>query len=157
MFRYALLVLLLWTTAACAQDAGCIAPAAPPYQGPLFDAMAQTDQWLDIDASVATAKQNGVTGIALFARVHKKQDGRSLVDGAGEKYPGFILVGAPKLFDMRGDLDSSYVFGVLKGVGAHRYAFVGEILYTHGDKSGGEAPPTESAISTPPGLAPQSS
>ncbi|MEF3063476.1 amidohydrolase family protein [Pandoraea apista] len=138
MPRRALLTLLLWTSAVCAQTPACVGSAAPPYQGPLFDAMAQTDQWLDIDSAVATAKRNGVTGIALFARVHKKQDGRSLVNHAAEKNPGFILVGAPKLFDMRGDLDNSYVSDVLKGVDAHRYTFVGEILYTHGDKSGGE-------------------
>lgn len=108
----------------------------------MFDAMAQTDQWLDGDAAVRTARANGVTGIALFARVHKKQDGRRLVQAMAEKNPDFIVVGSPKLFDMRRDLDSSFVSDVVSGVSKHRYAFVGEILYSHGDKSGGEVTAT---------------
>jgi hypothetical protein len=104
--------------------------------------MAQTDQSLDGDEAVETAKANGVTGIALFARMLLKsqhpQDGRHLVHRLSERNPGFILVGAPKLMDMRGDLDSWYLSDVASGVADHRYAFIGEILYSHGDKSGGE-------------------
>jgi len=138
MHRLLVLVLSLWVFSVSAAETGCSTPASPDYTGPMFDAMAQTDQWLDTDAAVKTAQENGVTGIALFARVNRKQDGRRLVKGLAEKNPGFIVVGAPKLFDMRGDLDSSFVSDVLAGVSENRYSFVGEILYTHGDKIGGE-------------------
>lgn len=116
----------------------CTAPAAPPYTGPLFDAMAQTDQKLDGAEAIAAARSVGVTRMALFARVFQRQDGRNRVDGMAAAHPDFVVVGSPKRFDMRGDLDPAYVDDVLAGVAARRYAFVGEILYTHGDKAGGE-------------------
>jgi hypothetical protein len=116
----------------------CTPPAVKPYAGPLFDAMAQTDQKLDGEAAIATAKSVSVTRMALFPRVHKHQDGRALVNSLALAHADFVVVGAPKLFDMRNDLDDSYVDGVLAGVAARRYAFVGEILYTHGDKANGE-------------------
>jgi hypothetical protein len=116
----------------------CTPPNVSPYPGPLFDAMAQTGQFLDGDAAITVAKSVGVTRMALFARVHKREDGRSLVNRMAATHPEFIILGSPKLFDMRGDLSSFYVHDVLDGVAAKRYAFVGEILYTHGDKAGGE-------------------
>jgi hypothetical protein len=128
----------MWSLAGAAAEATCPAPATHAYAGPMFDAMAQTDQWLAGENAVKTAQSNGIRGIALFARVHKKQDGRRLVQVLAAKNPGFVIVGAPKLFDMRGDLDSDYVSDVALGVADNRYAFVGEILYTHGDKGGGE-------------------
>lgn len=119
----------------------CAPLASQAYGGPLYDAMAQTDQTLDGSDAIKTAKDNGVLGIALFARVHNSkhmQDGRRLVHKLAEKNPGFILEGAPKLMDMRDDLDSSYIADALSGAANHTYAFLGEILYTHGDKSGGQ-------------------
>ena len=141
MLALAFVVPTFWaTTLAMAQD--CMPPSISPYSGPLFDAMAQTGQYLDGEAAITTAKSVGVTRMALFARVHKREDGRSLVNDMVAKHPEFITLGAPKFFDMRGDLDSLYVHDVLNGVAAKRYAFVGEILYTHGDKTGGETTTT---------------
>lgn len=133
-----MLVLAACTPALPASAEHCIPPNTKPYDGPIFDAMAQTGQWLDGEAALAAARSAGVARMALFARVHKKEDGRSLVDGMASAHSDFVVVGAPKLFDMRGDLDGLYVRDVLAGVTAKHYAFVGEILYTHGDKAGGE-------------------
>jgi hypothetical protein len=115
-------------------------PASPEprYAGPLFDAMAQTDQTLDGEAAVAAARAAGVTRMALFARVHRRQDGRSLVARLAAAHPDFIVCGSPKYFEMRRDLDKSVVSAALEGAKAGRYRFIGEILYTHGDKAGGE-------------------
>ena len=121
-----------------AAEQACTAPETASYSGPIFDAMAQTDQGLDEEATIAAARSVGVACMALFARVYKHQDGRGLVNRMAAAHPDFVVVGAPKLFDMRGDLGSSYVEEVLSGVAAHRYAFIGEILYTHGDKTSGE-------------------
>ena len=120
----------------------CSPPTSQPYRGPLFDAMAQTDQRLDGEAAIAAARSAGVNGMALFARVHKHADGQALVDALAAAHPDFIVRGAPKLFDMRGDLDGGFVKDVVAGSAAGRYAFVGEILYTHGDKADGEATTT---------------
>jgi hypothetical protein len=116
----------------------CAPLAGGPYQGPLFDAMAQTDQSLDGDAAVARAKSAGVSGMALFARVHRRQDGRPLVERLASRYPDFITLGAPKEFNLPIDLPSDYIDEVVSGVSRRHFAFVGEILYTHGDKEGGE-------------------
>jgi hypothetical protein len=80
--------------------------------------------------------------MALFARVHHRQDGRALVSGLATVHPDFIVLGAPKFFDIRGDLDGSYVRDVLAGTTSGQYKFVGELLYAHGDKQGGEATAT---------------
>jgi Amidohydrolase len=129
----------------------CAAPAAPAYQGPLFDAMAQTDQTLDGEEAIANARAVGVTRMALFARVYRKQDGRSLVEELALKHPDFITFGAPKLFDMRGDLTATYVDDVLTGVDREHFAFIGEILYTHGDKTRGEVTATGERYIDPTG------
>lgn len=131
--------MLAWSSPGHAQD--CTPPAVVEYSGPLFDAMAQTDQHLDAEGAVATAKSVGVTRMALFARVYRRQDGRRLVNDLAAAHPDFIVVGSPKRFDMRGDLSSSYVDDVLDGARAGRFRFVGEILYAHGDKANGEITP----------------
>ncbi|MDR3523145.1 MAG: amidohydrolase family protein [Acetobacteraceae bacterium] len=121
-----------------AAASGCPAIAAPPYAGPIFDAMAQTDQSLDAEAALATARAEGVVKLALFARVHRHQDGRGLVDHLAAKYPDFIVRGAPKEWDMPRDLPSIYIDEVLAGVASGHFRFVGEIIYTEGNKGEGE-------------------
>jgi hypothetical protein len=136
----AALLALALPAAALAQ--GCARPSVAPYAGPLFDAMAQTDQSLDGETAIAAARAAGVARIALFARVHRRQDGRALVAGLAAAHPDVIVLGAPKFFDMRGDLDASYVRDVLAGTASGQYKFVGELLYAHGDKLGGEVTAT---------------
>jgi hypothetical protein len=136
----AAIAVALPVSAAMAQN--CVRPNVAPYAGPLFDAMAQTDQALDGETAIATARAAGVARMALFARVHRRQDGRALVAALAAAHPDFIVLGAPKFFDMRGDLDSSYVRDVLAGTASGQYKFVGELLYAHGDKQGGEVTAT---------------
>ena len=113
-------------------------PVITPWRGPIFDAMAQTNQEQGSDRIFQVAQSVGVLRMALFARTYRRQDGREVVAQLSRDHPGFLVVGSPKRFDMRGDLDSAYVSDTLNGVAAGRYAFVGEILYTHGDKEVGE-------------------
>ena len=122
----------------------CVPPKASPYAGELFDAMAQTDQRLNGTAAIATGKSEGVTHLALFARIHNRNDGSALVDRMAAANPAYIVEGSPKRFDrqMRGDLPTFFVDEVLAGAAAGRYRFVGEILYTHGDKEEGEVTDT---------------
>jgi hypothetical protein len=136
------IVASLATAFAIAQE--CTPLNISPYSGPLFDAMAQTDQGLDGTAAITTAKSVGVMRMALFARVHhhkkKDQDGRALVNRMAAMQPEFITLGAPKLFDVNdGVLSDAYVREVLDGIATKHYVFVGEILFTHGDKEGGES------------------
>ncbi len=130
------LCLFLYVNSLLAEECTPVHPQA--YSGPLFDAMAQTDQYAMDEDTITSAKSVGVTRMALFARVHKQQDGRSLVSQLAESHPEFIIQGAPKYFDMRDDLDRSFVKMVIDGVVAKKYHFVGEVLYTHGDKNTGE-------------------
>jgi hypothetical protein len=129
-------VALLYGTPAQAQS--CRSPAAAPYQGPLFDAMAQMDERVGGENAVAVARAQGVVSMALFARSQSRHDGADAVSSLAQRYAGFIVLGAPKRFDMRADLDPGYVDAVVQGVAQRRYAFVGEILYSHTDKIGGE-------------------
>jgi len=117
-------------------------PSIVPYSGPLFDAMAQTDETLDGNAMYATAKAAGVTRMALFARIHRRHDGSALVDHLAAAHPDFFIVGAPKYFDMRDDLDASFVSSTRREISSGHARFVGEILYSHGDKEGGEVTAT---------------
>ena len=124
--------------------ASCLCPEAPaPYDGPLFDAMAQLDGAMsEMRAYVDSARQAGVQCMALFARLIKgnmAMEGRVL-DLAGE-YPDFLVLGAPKSFELRGDLTGSFVRDTLAGLDEHDYRFIGEVLYSHADKKGGEVTP----------------
>lgn len=57
------------------------------------------------------------------------------------RHPDLIVLGAPKIgFIKGGDLPDDFVSETLSGVESGRYKFVGEILYTHGDKP--DHPPT---------------
>lgn len=110
------LIALLCCAEIHAAQTQCSGPISQPYTGPMFDAMAQTNQWLNGDAAVKVARANGIIGIALFARVHSKQDGRQLVLNMAKDNFGFIIVGAPKLFDAHGgDISDSYLNDVASG------------------------------------------
>lgn len=109
------------------------------YEGYLFDAMTQIDERVDMYQAMRKVKQSGVDKIALFARSRKylrenEDDLLSLRD----EYSNLIALGAPKYFLMRGDLDDDYIEATINGISRSNYLFVGEILYTHGDKSHGE-------------------
>ena len=117
--------------------AGCA--AAKPYAGPLFDAMTQIDEKEDMVARVAAVRAAGVTKLAIFAR-SRKSLGPNEADvlDLRQHWPDFVVLGAPKYFLLRGDLDDDFIAATLSGIKEHDYAFVGEVLYTHGDKTHGE-------------------
>jgi len=66
---------------------------------------------------------------------------RALVSGLATVHPDFIASGAEILRHARRP-DGSYVRDVLAGTTSGQYKFVGELLYAHGDKQGGEATAT---------------
>lgn len=111
----------------------------PVYDGPLFDAMAQIDEMVDWDEAIARVRRAGVSKLALFARSRKGlgENEEFLLEFAA-KHRDLIVLGAPKYFLLDGDLDGAFIDETIAGIRKHGYAFVGEILYTHGDKSHGE-------------------
>jgi hypothetical protein len=132
-----------------AQAAGC--PALPsPYGGPIFDANVQS--WSpSIDGLLDAARDAGVQHLALFANgpLYAKGAGmaaqlaarREAALALARAHPELIVLGAPKIgFIAGGDLPDSYVTETVAGVADGTYRFVGEILYTHGDKP--DHPPT---------------
>lgn len=121
----------------------CSCPALPiPYTGVIFDAMAQIDERVDMTRAMERVTAAGVSKIALFARSRKGLgENEDEVLDLARRFPALVVPGAPKYFLLRGDLDAAYVERTVEGVARHGYAFVGEILYTHGDKSHGEQTP----------------
>jgi hypothetical protein len=117
-------------------------PQLPPaYDGPIFDANVQT--WTpNLQGLLAAASHAGVKRLALFA--NSKAGGAESVAAvleAAREHPELIVPGAPKIgFITGGDLPADYVRATLSGTADGTYKFVGEILYTHGDKP--DHPPT---------------
>ncbi len=110
-----------------------------PYAGSLFDAMTQIDEREDMAAMVERVRAAGIERMALFARSRKSLGhNEDKVLALRARWPDFLVLGAPKYFLLDGDLDDDYIDATLSGVQEHRYAFIGEVLYTHGDKSHGE-------------------
>ena len=109
------------------------------YDGPVFDAMAQIDEKSGFDKSIKRAKEAGVAKVALFARSRKYlgQNEDELIR-LRRKHPDFVILGSPKYFLLRDDLDKKYIQRTVNHITENNYLFVGEILYTHGDKSHGK-------------------
>jgi hypothetical protein len=128
---------------------GCPA-LPPPYGGPIFDAAVQS--WTpSIEGLPDAARDAGVRRLALFAngRLDARGPGmvaqviarRAAVLALARARPELIVLGAPKIgFIDGGDLPDRFVTETLAGVADGTYRFVGEILYTHGDKP--DHPPT---------------
>jgi hypothetical protein len=134
--------LLVAGHAVCADASAADCPQLPPsYQGPIFDANVQT--WTpNLQELFTAAPLAGVKGLALFA--NSKAGGAesaAAVLAAAQEHPDFVIPGAPKIgFISGGDLPGGFVTATLSGVAQGTYKFVGEILYTHGDKP--DHPPT---------------
>lgn len=120
--------------------AGNCGSLPPPYDGPLFDAMTQIDDRMDMTSAIKDVEAAGVDRMALFARSRKSLgENEDAVLALRERWPDFIVLGAPKYFLLRGDLDDAFIEATVAGVRENNYAFVGEVLYTHGDKVHGES------------------
>jgi len=109
------------------------------YDGYLFDAMAQIDERMDMNEAMRKVQKAGVDKIALFARSREylRENEDELIQ-LRDNYPSLVVLGVPKYFLMRDDLDNDYIEATINGILKKEYLFVGEILYTHGDKSHGE-------------------
>jgi hypothetical protein len=111
-------------------------PLPPPYDGPIFDANVQS--WNPNVGSVIDALQAaGVKRIAFFAnsREGAGTPTAQAVAALAQAHPDAIVLGAPKIgFITEGDLPHDYIADTVNGVRNGTYKFVGEILYTHGDK-----------------------
>jgi hypothetical protein len=140
---------LLLISVGMAGAAGCPA-LPPPYGGPIFDANVQI--WNPAVADLLdVARQAGVQHLALFAngRPDARAPGmaaqvaarREAALALARAHPELVTLGAPKIgFIEGGDLPVRYVTETIAGVADGTYKFVGEILYTHGDKP--DHPPT---------------
>lgn len=110
-----------------------------PYDGPLFDAMSQIDETVDMNKAIANVRAAGVSKLGLFARSRKKlhQNEKAVLQLA-KKNPDLIVLGAPKFFQLSGDVTDAYIRATVEGIKKHEYRFIGELLYTHGDKKSGK-------------------
>ncbi len=111
----------------------------PTYDGPLFDAMSQIDETVNMDQAIRNVRAAGVTKLALFARSRKRlHQNEQAVLNLAERNPDLIILGTPKYFRLSDDISNAYIESTVKGIRKHGYKFIGEILYTHGDKSTGK-------------------
>jgi predicted TIM-barrel fold metal-dependent hydrolase len=134
--RFALGFLFALAAGAATAQRSC--PQLPAgYAGPLFDAMAQTDS-RDASRILPAMERSGVSGMALFARLHHKRNGEADVLALKRRHPDRFVLGTPKPFDQHKDLSDAFVQRTLSGVAAGSYRFIGEILFAHADKAHGE-------------------
>ena len=109
------------------------------YNGFLIDAMAQIDETVDFSIAIQTVKLAGVSKIALFARSRRYlSENEREVLYIKKNNPDLIILGSPKYFLLRDDLEKKYILHTVKNIITHNYQFIGEILYSHADKSHGE-------------------
>lgn len=123
---------------------GCLVPSGGEelnvvYDGPLFDAMSQIDETVDMDRAMDAVRVAGVSKLGLFARSRKElhQNERAVL-ALAQKNPDLIVLGAPKYFQLSGDVSGGYITATVDGIRKHGYRFIGELLYTHGDKGSGK-------------------
>jgi len=113
-----------------------------PYDGPLFDAMSQIDETVDMNAAMARVRAAGVGKLALFARSRKRlHQNENAVLKLSKLNPDLIVLGSPKYFQLSGDVSRDYIRATVDGVRKYGYRFIGELLYTHGDKGSGKQYP----------------
>jgi hypothetical protein len=126
-------IVLGWSTRG-ALAADC-PPLPDPYTGPIFDANVQA--WNpNVQGLIDELQTAGVKRAALFANSHAGgPETANAVLALAKAHPDLIVLGAPKIgFIHDGDLPRGFVAGTAAGVANGTYRFVGEILYTHGDK-----------------------
>jgi len=131
---------MLLVRAGMARAADCPA-LPPPYEGPIFDANVQA--WNpDLGGLLDVLPGTGVQRIALFANSRRTEPGTAdAVRALAHAHPELIVLGAPKIgFIQGGDPPPGFISDTIAGAADGSYRFVGEILYTHGDKP--DHPPT---------------
>jgi hypothetical protein len=144
------LLLVLVRPAHAAEQRCADAEDRKPYDGPLFDAMAQIESTMSGNVTKALDEQ-GIARMALFARVHPKRSAESSVLWLKRRYGERLVLGTPKAFDQRDDLSDGFVDRTLSFLRDERYRFVGEILFAHADKTHGEQTPDGERYVAPEG------
>jgi hypothetical protein len=112
-----------------------------PYTGAIFDANVQA--WNpSIQGLIDNAVKAHIERVALFA--NSRAGGSATVAAvlaAKQTSPNLIVAGVPKIgFIFGKDLPTEYQSSTLADIKNGTYTFIGEILYTHGDKP--DHPPT---------------
>ncbi|MEE2654476.1 MAG: amidohydrolase family protein [Pseudomonadota bacterium] len=109
------------------------------YGGLIFDSMAQIDERTNFADVIKKVRKAGVSKLALFARSRKYlgQNEEEVLE-LRNTHKNLIILGVPKYFLLRDDLDDDYISTTLENIDKYNYLFIGEILYTHADKSHGE-------------------
>ena len=105
--RSAPLLLAAFTCCAALAQPSC-PPSPGKYAGPMFDAMAQAESRM-ADRVLSGMDRAGVSGMALFARLHPKRSGEADVLALKHRHPERFVLGTPKPFDQRGDLSGGFV------------------------------------------------
>ncbi|MBW2558934.1 MAG: amidohydrolase family protein [Deltaproteobacteria bacterium] len=114
-----------------------------PYSGPLFDAISQIDETVDSKAAIIRVRKSGVTRLALFARSKRQlHQNEKMALKIAELHPNLITIGAPKYFQLSGDISQLFIKATVKGIQKYGYRFIGEILYSHADKKSGKQYPS---------------
>lgn len=109
------------------------------YDGPLFDAMSQIDETVKVNQAMEGVREAGVSKLVLFARSRKRlHQNEDLVQKLAKRNPDLIVLGAPKYFQLSGDVTDAYIKATVSGIKNYDYKVVGELLYTHGDKASGK-------------------
>ena len=108
------------------------------YDGPLFDAMAQIDETVNMKQAIKDVRNASISKIALFARSRKflGENEKKLIK-LQKKNKDLIILGAPKYFLHKKDISKKFTNHTLANVDKYNYAFIGEILFTHADKDHG--------------------
>jgi hypothetical protein len=135
-----LAIVLIWS-GGNARAADC-PDVPPPYAGPIFDAQVQA--WNpQVEGLIDAVQSAGVKRIAFFAnsKLGSQTKTALAVAALAQAHPDIIVLGAPKIgFIQGGDLPGGFIADTVAGVRSGKYKFVGEILYTRGDKP--DHPPT---------------
>jgi len=151
MKRLLVVLLLVLVRPALAAEQLCAdSQDRKPYDGLLFDAMAQIESTMSGNVAKALDEQ-GIARMALFARRHPKRSGESSVLWLKRRYGERLVIGTAKAFDQRDDLGDDFVDRTLSSLQDKRYRFVGEILFAHADKTHGEQTPDGERYLAPEG------
>ncbi|MBI9080938.1 MAG: hypothetical protein JEY79_14515 [Pseudodesulfovibrio sp.] len=89
---------------------GCLASSGgektfAAYDGPLFDAMSQIDDTVNMDKAMEAVRAVGMSKLGLFARSRKElhQNERAVL-ALAQKNSDLIVLDAPKYFQLFGDV-----------------------------------------------------
>lgn len=144
-------LVLVFAGGASAEEPRCTSVQADTaYRGPMFDAMAQMESGM-ADTVTAALDASGVARMALFARAHRKRSGEAEVLSLKRRFGQRFVIGTPKAFDQGGDLTVGFVDKTLSHLQDKRFQFLGEIMFSHADKSHGEQTATGERYVTPDG------